>query len=49
MAISAFANACDTVQELEDDPNIDPLVEWQKDRQKMINRLQIEKSYHMEE
>lgn len=32
MAISAFSNACDSVQELEDDPNIDPLVEWQKER-----------------
>jgi voltage-gated potassium channel len=28
MAFAAFANACDTVQELEDAPDVDPIQEW---------------------
>lgn len=49
MAISAFSNACDSVQELEDDPNIDPLEEWQKERQKIKERRKSERSYRMKE
>lgn len=49
MAISAFSNACDSVQALEDDPNIDPLVEWKKERGKMKKRRKIERGYRMAE
>lgn len=49
MAISAFSNACDAVQALEDDPNIDPLKEWTKERQKMKERRKAEKAYYMSE
>lgn len=49
MAISAFSNACDAVQELEDDPNIDPLKEWRKEREKIKERRQLERAYHMDE
>ncbi|MEO2010169.1 MAG: ion transporter [Pirellulaceae bacterium] len=47
MAISAFSNACDTVQDLEDDPDIDPLEEWKKDREKMRNRRKLNSNYNM--
>lgn len=47
MAFSAFSNACDSVQELEDDPNIDPIEEWKKERTRMKQRRQADKRYRM--
>ncbi len=49
MAISAFATACDSVQELEDNPDIDPLEEWKKERERVKMRKTAERSYHMAE
>ncbi len=47
MAISAFSAACDAVQELEDDPKIDPIEEWGKEREKMRTRRKAERDYSM--
>lgn len=47
MAISAFSNACDAVQELEDDPAIDPLDEWRKERERMRARRKLNRAYRM--
>lgn len=49
MAFSAFANACDTVQELEDDPDIDPLEEWRRERERVKERKKADREYHMDE
>jgi voltage-gated potassium channel len=49
MAISAFGKACDDVQALEDDPSIDPLEEWTRERVRMTERRKSEKAYHMKE
>lgn len=49
MAFSAFANACDSVQELEDDPEIDPILEWKKERKRMRSRRLANRRYHMVE
>ena len=49
MAISAFSNACDSVQDLEDDPNVDPLEEWSKERKKIKERRQMARTDHMDE
>lgn len=49
MAFSAFSNACDSVQELEDDPNIDPIAEWRKERERMQKRKSADQNYHMNE
>ena len=49
MAFSAFSNACDTVQELEDDPNIDPIEEWKKERERVQQRKKADRTYHMDE
>lgn len=49
MAISAFSNACDSVQALEDDPNIDPLEEWKKEREKIKERRKTARAYKMKE
>ena len=47
MAFSAFSNACDSVQELEDDPNIDPIEEWKKERERMKKRRQANRKYRL--
>lgn len=47
VAISAFTNACDAVQALEDDPTIDPLEEWQRERERMLQRKQVGRDYRM--
>ncbi len=49
MAFSAFANACDSVQELEDDPEIDPILEWKHERERMRKRRAANRQYHMDE
>lgn len=49
MAISAFSNACDAVQALEDDPSIDPLDEWRKERERQRLLAIADKNYHMQE
>lgn len=49
MAISAFSNACDSVQALEDDPSIDPIAEWKKERKRIKERRKLEKDYRMVE
>jgi voltage-gated potassium channel len=49
MAFSAFANACESVQELEDDPDIDPIEEWKKERERMQKRRLANRKYHMDE
>lgn len=49
MAISAFSNACDSVQALEDDPTIDPIAEWKKERERHKERKKLNKDYHMAE
>ncbi len=49
MAISAFSNACEAVQELEDDPTIDPLDEWRREREKLKERRRINHEYRMKE
>ena len=49
MAISAFSNACDTVQKLEDNPDIDPLEEWKKEHEKLRARRQVNNAYKMKE
>lgn len=49
MAFSAFANACDSVQGLEDDPDIDPIDEWRKERERMRKRRLANQQYHMSE
>ena len=49
MAFSAFSNACDSVQELEDDPNIDPIAEWKKERERMKARTIANREYHMDD
>ena len=49
MAFAAFANACDTVQQLEDDPDIDPIAEWQKERERMRKRKSANRKYRMNE
>ena len=49
MAISAFSNACDTVQDLEDDPNVDPLEEWTKERERIRERRKLNSKYKMAE
>lgn len=49
MAFSAFSNACDSVQNLEDDPNIDPIEEWQKERERIKKRRLADRQYHMNE
>jgi voltage-gated potassium channel len=47
LAFSAFANACETVQTLEDDPAIDPIEEWRKERERMRRRREANREYHM--
>lgn len=47
VAISAFTSACDAVQALEDDPNIDPLKEWQRERERMLQRKLAGRNYRM--
>ena len=49
MAFSAFSTACDSVQEIEDDPNVDPIEEWKKERERMRKRKIANRKYHMEE
>jgi len=49
MAISAFSDACNTVQQLEDDPTIDPIAEWKKERERMKARKKADRKYHMAE
>lgn len=49
MAISAFSDAAATVQALEDDPTIDPIAEWKKERDKMKKRAKMDRDYHMDE
>lgn len=49
MAFSAFSNACDSVQKLEDDPNIDPIEEWKKERSRAKARKQADQEYTMNE
>ncbi len=49
MWISAFAAAHESVQELEDDPNIDPIEEWKKARERVRERRKVEENYRMEE
>lgn len=49
MAFAAFANASDSVQQLEDDPNIDPIEEWQKERDRMRRRRQVDRQYQMKQ
>ena len=49
VAISAFTNACDAVQRLEDDPTIDPIEEWQRERERIIQRKRTGKAYQMRE
>ena len=49
MAISAFSNACDSVQDLENDPSIDPIAEWQKERDRVKDRRQMETDYKMKD
>ena len=49
MAFSAFANACQSVQDLEDDPDIDPIEEWKKERERMRARKLADREYHMDE
>lgn len=47
MAFSAFSNACDAVQKLEDDPTIDPIEEWKKERERMRQRKQADRKYRL--
>ena len=49
MAFAAFANASTTVQELEDDPEIDPIEEWKKERERMKRRKAANRNYQMKE
>ncbi|MDG2220369.1 MAG: ion transporter [Rubripirellula sp.] len=49
MAFSAFSTACDTVQAIEDDPDVDPLNEWQKERERMRKRKKANREYRMDE
>ena len=49
MAFSAFSTACDTVQAIEDDPSVDPLKEWQNERERIRKRRQANRDYHMDE
>lgn len=49
MAFSAFANACESVQDLEDNPDIDPIEEWKKERERMRKRRLANRQYHMDE
>lgn len=49
MAISAFSNACDSVQQLEDDPNVDPIQQWKQERQRVKARRRLNRRYHMAE
>jgi len=49
MAISGFSNACDAVQEAEDDPSIDPLQVWKEEREKAKARAKADRDYYMEE
>jgi hypothetical protein len=49
IAISAFTNACDTVQTLEDDPTVDPIEEWQRERERIIQRKRMGRAYQMKE
>ncbi len=45
MVIAAFTSACDVVQKMEDDPNIDPIEEWHKEKQKMKEIRNLNKDY----
>lgn len=45
MAFATFANACQTVQQLEDDPEIDPIEAWRKERELMRIRKSADKKY----
>lgn len=49
LSISAFTDACNSVQALEDDPNIDPIEEWKKERDRMKRRRRMDIDYHMHE
>ena len=49
MAFSAFANACETVQQLEDAPDVDPIQEWRQEQARFRLRRQADRDYHMEE
>jgi len=49
MAFAAFTNACEAVQKMEDDPEIDPIQEWRKERQRMRKRQIVEQEYQIEE
>jgi voltage-gated potassium channel len=47
IAISAFTNACDAVQALEDDPTIDPIEEWKRERERILHRKRLGRDYRM--
>jgi hypothetical protein len=49
MAFSAFANACDSVQAIEDDPDIDPIEEWRKELKRTRLRKLADRKYRMDE
>lgn len=49
IAISAFTNACDAVQTLEDDPTIDPIKEWQRERERIVQRKRANRVYRMKD
>jgi hypothetical protein len=49
VAISAFTNACDAVQALEDDPSIDPIKEWQRERERILERKRADRAYQMKD
>jgi len=49
MWISAFSSAHESVQALEDDPSVDPLDEWKKERERVRLMKKAERDYHMDE
>ena len=49
MAFAAFTNACESVQELEDDPDVDPIAEWKLERERVRQRKLAEQNYTIEE
>jgi voltage-gated potassium channel len=49
MAFSAFSNACDSVQAIEDDPDVDPLEEWRKERERIRKVKSADRKYRMKE
>lgn len=49
MAFSAFATACESVQELEDCPEVDPIEEWKKERNRIRQLKEADRDYRMDE